>query len=74
MYGEKRLSCLRMARFAFLNPSTKPILPIIFTESLEMKSRKAMESRPILEASSWCPMASIGDVFESAKFSITITD
>lgn len=27
-----------------------------------------------IEASSWCPMASIGDVFESAKFSITITD
>ena len=27
-----------------------------------------------IEASSWCPMASIGVVFESAKFSITITD
>ena len=27
-----------------------------------------------IEASSWCPMASIGDVFESANFSITITD
>lgn len=27
-----------------------------------------------IEASSWCPMASIGDVFESEKFSITITD
>lgn len=27
-----------------------------------------------IEASSWCSMASIGDVFESAKFSITITD
>lgn len=27
-----------------------------------------------IEASSWCPMASIGDVFESAKFSIMIVD
>lgn len=27
-----------------------------------------------IEASSWCPMASIGDVFESAKFTITIAD
>ena len=25
-----------------------------------------------IEASSWCPMASIGDVFESAKFTIAI--
>lgn len=27
-----------------------------------------------IEASSWCPMASIGDVFESEKFTITIVD
>ena len=27
-----------------------------------------------IEASSWCPMASIGDVFESKKFTIVITD
>ncbi len=27
-----------------------------------------------IEASSWCPMASIGDVFESGKFTITIVD
>lgn len=27
-----------------------------------------------IEASSWCPMASIGDVFESEKFTITIAD
>lgn len=27
-----------------------------------------------IEASSWCPMASIGDVFESARFTITISD
>ena len=27
-----------------------------------------------IEASSWCPMASIGDVFESARFTITIAD
>ena len=27
-----------------------------------------------IEASSWCPMASIGDVFENAKFTITISD
>ena len=27
-----------------------------------------------IEASSWCPMASIGDVFENEKFTITITD
>ena len=27
-----------------------------------------------IEASSWCPMASVGDVFENEKFTITITD
>ena len=27
-----------------------------------------------IEASSWCPMASIGDVFESEKFTIMIVD
>lgn len=27
-----------------------------------------------IEASSWCPMASIGDVFESARFTMTIID
>ena len=27
-----------------------------------------------IEASSWCPMASIGDAFESEKFTIVITD
>ena len=27
-----------------------------------------------IEASSWCPMASIGDVFENEKFTITIAD
>ena len=27
-----------------------------------------------IEASSWCPMASIGDVFESARFTIAIVD
>lgn len=27
-----------------------------------------------IEASSWCPMASIGDVFESARFTIMIVD
>lgn len=27
-----------------------------------------------IEASSWCPMASIGDVFESKKFTIMIVD
>lgn len=27
-----------------------------------------------IEASSWCPTASIGDVFESKKFTIVITD
>lgn len=27
-----------------------------------------------IEASSWCPMAFIGDVFESEKFTIVITD
>ena len=27
-----------------------------------------------IEASSWCPIASIGDVFESARFTIAIVD
>ena len=27
-----------------------------------------------IEASSWCPIASVGDVFENEKFTITITD
>ena len=27
-----------------------------------------------IEASSWCPTASIGDVFESARFTIAIVD
>lgn len=27
-----------------------------------------------IEASSWCPMASIGDVLESARFTMTIID
>ena len=27
-----------------------------------------------IEASSWCPTASIGDVFESARFTIMIVD
>ena len=27
-----------------------------------------------IEASSWCPMASIGDVFESTRFTIAIVD
>lgn len=48
MYG-KAIVVLTNGATRILNPSTKPILPIIFTESLEMKSRKAMESRPILK-------------------------
>lgn len=43
----------------------------------EMVGEKLEESNGIpifIEASSWCPIASIGDIFENENFTIEITE
>lgn len=63
-----------MARFAFFESINENDIADYLYSIVGDEVEESHGVPTYIEASSWCPMASIGDVFESEKFTITIAD